>query len=364
MELFNATKMTAGYTMGMKPSGREWLVVVVKGTYSIPNHPEQPTQLAAKQSPLIEVDTFSGVPGFSATVYESDYAPVKPRCDVLLSGSAYAPRNMAATRVRVSLSVGPLKKSFDVVGNRVWRKGAVGISWTAPEPFTVMPISYDCAFGGIDSSHADPKRHSAFRQNPAGVGYHVNTAGTAIHGKPLPNTEEQGKPVIDFQGQYRPMAFGPVGRAWLPRASFAGTYDDKWFATQFPFLPDDFDERYYQAAPIDQQMEYPRGGEEVELLNLTPDGQLRFRLPSLDLPVEFIRDGSASVSAAACVDTIWLEPDQNRFSLTWRASIPLRRNVFEVPRCVIGTMPRGWYRARALGKTYYPSLRHLVADRS
>jgi len=31
MDLLNATKMQAGYTMGMKPDGRELLVVVVKG---------------------------------------------------------------------------------------------------------------------------------------------------------------------------------------------------------------------------------------------------------------------------------------------------------------------------------------------
>ena len=36
MELLNATKMTAGYTMGMRPDGRELLVVVVKGTFAIP----------------------------------------------------------------------------------------------------------------------------------------------------------------------------------------------------------------------------------------------------------------------------------------------------------------------------------------
>ncbi len=33
MELINATRMQAGYTMGMEPSGRELLVVVIKGTF-------------------------------------------------------------------------------------------------------------------------------------------------------------------------------------------------------------------------------------------------------------------------------------------------------------------------------------------
>lgn len=35
MELVNATRMTAGYTMGLEPSGRELLVVVITPTDAI-----------------------------------------------------------------------------------------------------------------------------------------------------------------------------------------------------------------------------------------------------------------------------------------------------------------------------------------
>ena len=36
MELINATRMVAGYNMGLEPSGRELLVVVIKGTFVLP----------------------------------------------------------------------------------------------------------------------------------------------------------------------------------------------------------------------------------------------------------------------------------------------------------------------------------------
>jgi len=36
LELINATRMVAGYTMGIEPSGRELLVVVIKGTFHLP----------------------------------------------------------------------------------------------------------------------------------------------------------------------------------------------------------------------------------------------------------------------------------------------------------------------------------------
>ena len=42
MDLLNATKMQAGYTMGREPSAREHLVVAVKGTFTIPKNGGEP----------------------------------------------------------------------------------------------------------------------------------------------------------------------------------------------------------------------------------------------------------------------------------------------------------------------------------
>jgi len=159
------------------------------------------------------------------------------------------------------------------------------------------------------------------------------------------------------------MAFGPIGRAWTPRVQLAGTYDQNWIDNIFPFLPPDFDERYYQAAPDDQQMDYPRGGEEVVLKNLTPEGYASFHLPEVDMPVVFYPKHGENIETQAVVDTIVIEPDLQRFTMTWRSHIPLRKNMFEIEQILVGTMPMGWYRARELGKTYYPSLAALVADR-
>lgn len=36
MDLLNATNMQAAYTQGMDKAGREYLVVVVKGTFTLP----------------------------------------------------------------------------------------------------------------------------------------------------------------------------------------------------------------------------------------------------------------------------------------------------------------------------------------
>ena len=108
MELINATRMTAGYNMGLEPSGRELLVVVIKGTFVLPKPGEQ-VRLHDEQLPLIMADTFTGEPGFSAPVREIDFAPCKHACDVLLTGHARAPTGRQVTRLRAGLRVGPME---------------------------------------------------------------------------------------------------------------------------------------------------------------------------------------------------------------------------------------------------------------
>ena len=360
MELLNATKMQAGYTMGMKPDGRELLVVVVKGTFNIPKNGEEAT-LAEEQMPLVMADEFTGEPGFSAPIYEADFSPFKPKCDVLLNGSAYAPGGKPTRRVEVSVQVGSWEKSLRVVGDRLWQKRWFMVGASRPQPFAVMPISYDKAFGGVDNSHNKESKHKAYMPNPIGVGFHSNLQSKAIKGMRLPNTETLRKPIKKPKDKYQPMALGPIGRGWEPRSKLGGTYDQNWIDNVFPFLPSDFQDAYYQAAPADQQIGYLKGQEEIRLTNLTPEGRTQFRLPAIKIPVVFFRKNENKLETTPVIDTLLIEPDLQRFSLTWRCHVPLKKNMFEVEQVVAGVMPKAWYRARELGKTYYRSLGELVA---
>jgi len=359
VQLIDATGMAAGYTLGLEPSGRELLVVVVKGTFHLPAG-GGPARLHEAQQPLIMADTFTGAPGLSAPYSEVDFAPHKARCDILLQGSAHAPGGRPAPRVPVGVRVGAWTKTFAVVGARSWQTRLGGVAAGAPEPFVVKPIGYDGAFGGLDVHHPDPARHAAYDANPVGRGFHRHLNSAWVDGSPLPDTEELERPVTAPDVAYRPMALGPVGRGWLPRRQLAGTYDQAWLDHTFPFLPADFDDRYYQAAPPDQQIDYPAGGEPVTLENLTPAGRTSFHLPALTVPVTFFRRGRGHDQVAAYLDTLAIHADQGWFTMTWRASQPLRRDIFEIPEVLAGSMPRGWWRARALGKTWHPSLAALV----
>jgi hypothetical protein len=345
MELVNATRMTAGHNMGLEPSGRELLVVVIKGTFALPK-PGESVRLHDEQQPLIMADTFTGEPGFSAPVYEVDFAPRKPACDVLLVGSAHAPEGRQVTRLRAGLRVGPMEKVFDVVGDRVWQAGLTGIRASAPQPFTTMLISYDVAYGGADRNSEDEAEHDAYSPNPVGRGWHKHLKNAWVDGKPLPNTEEPGKAVASPTDKHRPMSLGPLGRGWPMRARYAGTYDQQWLDDVFPFLPKDFNERYYQAASEDQQVPPPKDSMEVLLSGFTSDGVRQFMLPYLEPRVQvFPRRGEREVYVAT-LDTISFEPDLERFTMAWRVARPVQKGLHEIAQVVVGTKGREWWQKR------------------
>ncbi len=335
MELINTTNFQAGFTLGMDPDGRERVVVVVKGTYQLPTTDCEP-ELATEQAPLVVADEFSGEPGFSATIYEADFAPFKPRCDVLFNGSAYAPDGVPVTELTVGLRVGAMQKSFSVVGKRTWKRSLLAVKPSSPRPFTQLPISYDQAYGGRDVSAKNPDKEKSSVANPVGCGYYPLTSRGKLVGKPLPNTAEIGAVVTTRKGKSRPQAFGVVGRNFAARHPLAGTYDQDWTDNVFPFLPADFDPRYHQSAPPEQQIDYPHGGEKVVLVNITAQGRSTFRLPTVKVPVQFTKADRQQTEVDAVLDTIIIEPDQERLLLVWRASLPLRRDIFEVKQCVVG----------------------------
>lgn len=351
MELVNATRMVAGYNMGLEPSGRELLVVVIKGTFRLPEPGDPPGHFALHETqlPLVMADTFTGAPGYSAPIYEVDFAPRKPRCDILLLGSAHAPHGRPTTRVEVGVCVGGWRKTMAVVGPRHWECGLGSVVASPPGVFVQQPISYDVAFGGTDLLHEDAAQHAAFMPNPAGRGFHRHLRPAWVEGRPLPATEQIDAAVRDPGGSYRPMAFGPVGRGWVPRSGFAGTYDDEWLEKHFPFLPPDFDEQYFQAASMDQQVpleSFKAGPVDVLMANLTPEGLSRFTIPHLVAPVHVFPKRGEREDYTATLDTVVIEPDEGRFSLTWRVARPLKKNMFEVAQVLVGKKGREWWQQR------------------
>jgi hypothetical protein len=248
--------------------------------------------------------------------------------------------------MRAGLRVGPMTKVFDVVGDRVWQAGLTGISASEPQLFTEMPISYDRAFGGADRYSEDEKEHDAYLPNPVGRGWHRHLKSAWVDGTPLPNTEAMDQAVAAPDGIYTPMALGPLGRGWPARARHAGTYDDEWLADHFPFLPPDFNDRYYQAAPEDQQIPHPKAPLEVLLSGFTADGPRSFTLPFFEAPVHVFPKRGEREDLMATLDTITFDTDSECFTMSWRVARPLKKSMHEIAQVLVGKKGKEWWQQR------------------
>ena len=354
----NTTGMKAAFAVATDKTGRDHCVVVVKGTFIIGSDGE--ATLAEEQQPMVHADEHHGDPADTSIKYESDFAPFKPRADILVNGRAMSPTGRPVAELTVGLKVGALRKVVRVSGDRRWGKSLSGQTASEPKPFVEMPLVWERAFGGMDNSHENPKRHGAELRNLVGVGFRRNPDADAAEGLPLPNLELPGQPMRNWNDRVTPVGLGPVGRGWQPRLSFAGTYDEGWLEHRFPFLPEDFDERHFQSAPADQQTDYFQGGEMVHCANMSAEAQLRFVLPKVDLPVRF-RFWDREETAEPVLDTLIVEPDQRRFMLTWRTKIQLGRKLNALEEIHVGVPRKIVFTRRPSGKRQFRSIGDFIA---
>ena len=69
-----------------------------------------------------------------------------------------------------------------------------------------------------------------------------------MEGLPVPNLEDPAAPLEQIGQTPPPACLAPIAPSWLPRRLFAGTYDERWQRTRAPYLPDDFDPRFFASA--------------------------------------------------------------------------------------------------------------------
>jgi hypothetical protein len=327
-EVDNRTPFAAERAWVRDRDGAEIWLVAVKATFDI--LPDGSMIPSKEQPPVLYVPEYFGEPGKSSIKYEADLIRTKTTTDVLVVGQAHAPGGKAATEIDAGFRVGPLQKILRVIGDRTWEGGGI----SKPEPFVTMPLCYERAFGGVDLKSEHPDRDWEW-PNPLGTGFAVSRANS--NGLSLPNFEYPDRLIGSWDDRPPPAGFGPVGSHWQPRASYAGTYDDNWMKNRQPLLPEDFDDRFHQCAPADQQApQFLTGGEPVVLLNLTPSGNLRFLLPKVFLGFDTrFYDGDRQIHKTRKLHSVILEPDFPRVSLVWHSALPCHFKVQKLERTIV-----------------------------
>jgi hypothetical protein len=127
-----------------------------------------------------------------------------------------------------------------------------------------------------------------------------------------------------------PACFGASAPFWQPRAGYAGTYDEQWKTGRAPYLPEDFDKRFCNAAHPDLMYPgYMQGGEPVQISHMHPKGILKFDVPRVGLSTRITLAGS-DATPDFNLETLVLEPNQLRMSLVWRAALPCDKRALKI----------------------------------
>lgn len=324
LQLDNRTPFSASLSVLPDTAGVESAYGVVKATFELTD--AEPV-LAQRQLPLLAADVFYGDPAATSLRAVGEFSLPKPATDILLIATAIADR--PDTRVLdVTLRVGPVHKAVRVLGNRRWER--LGQEWrpTQPEPFDRMPLRWELAFGGR-AMGTDGAASEYEPRNPVGRGL-VADNDDAISGRPLPNLEDPYRLIRSPRDRPAPACFAPIAPTWSPRKDYAGTYDEAWQTGRAPYLPRDFDARYFQTAPPDLIAPgFLVGGEPVELRGCAPGAPLRFALPTCSLELIFDFDGQR-LPVVPSLETLFLEPDLGRFQLLWRGGIAVDKRLLRL----------------------------------
>lgn len=324
LQMDNRTPFATMFGLFPDEQGVDAVFPVLKATFSIGDR----LGLAEIQSPVVMVDEYLGEPDKSSLRQCSDMTFMKPATDVLLYGHAYTPQCKPRMEVDVGIRVGQQGKMARVFGDRIWLPRAVGFAPSDPQPFVKLPLTYERCFGGTDP--IDDDTVAMIEENPVGAGFHHPRGKTEIAGSRLPNIEDPGQLISSLADRPTPGGFGPSCPGWLPRRKHAGTYDEKWQKSRAPFLPHDFNPRFFNCAPPELQFTpHLKGGERVAAQSVDPDRPLEFKIPALQFRVT-VRINGESISHQPVLDTVLVDADNRTVSLVWRCKQECDKKMLQV----------------------------------
>ena len=233
----------------------------------------------------------------------------KANPEMLLVGNAYAPRDERVEAIETTLGLGPIEKKLAISGHSIWLKGFFGRRASAVHPFDTMPISWENAYGGSQSS-----------ENPVGVGAlgRGHREETLVA---LPNIRYPEELSLKYGSRLRAASYAPIPAQWRPRAQYAEMFDLQYIETDFPAMPGNLDFRVYNAAPVDQQFERLSGDETYTLKNLHRTSPIiGSALPNIR-PRVVLEVDTGFTEPDLTLETVWFLPEVDMGVLIYQGEI-------------------------------------------
>jgi hypothetical protein len=331
-EIVNHTGSPAQYFQSVDPHADVYHTIALKVTYDLSKLSDsgQPFK-ATPQQPLVFQDTFEGDPSETALLFENDLVPYKPKCDFyLVNAVSYAPKGEAGTDWCAGISLGDHQKVIRVVGPSTLERHLLGYKPLAIQAVTEVPIRYALAFGGtqINEQAAALSLEESIEEycprNPLGIGFASDEWIKRVKPKQMavPQLLDPNR-AFDGKLDYPVMGFTPIPKTWEPRRLLAGTYDEDWKRHVWPKLPIDHDYRFWNCAPNDQQVPFPKGGEAVQLLNLYKDcPRIRFFLPEHQYRCLLRLENGVMMFKPFKLDTVRIDMKTLLIHCTYRVAVP------------------------------------------
>jgi hypothetical protein len=327
MDISNSTRLSVLSFEQYDRERRERTVVLARGSYQL-RADADPVELEIPL-PFVLVDEAYGEPQSSSLRRASELCYAKPRTDLFfLDPRAVAPGGRATASWPVTVRIGRSTTRLEVTGRRVWSRSALGF-WRLeqPEPCEAVDIRYELAYGG---SWEGEKGRCIYAENPVGLGHVAPEMLAGREDIPAPRIQDPQQPPTLPNQPCAVVGLTPVSPGWQPRLGKAGTYDKRWLEQDWPHLPADFDEAFFNAAPL--VLQYPghiAGGEAVVVTGMAPGGPLEFRLPRFGRLVlhTYAMNGTRNdhVLQADCVT---LDLERRTVEIVWRTSFVPPATVF------------------------------------
>lgn len=317
----------------------EAAVLIVKGVFGI--NSDGGLGVIKDQPPIVEVDAFWGEENASSLKIEQEIAPSKTCTDVTVNAVARAPEGDELPEWPVSIEVKDrVFYEFYVRGPSEWRKSKGKWTLSDPEPVKEVPICYELAYGGSAPTDKEPE---FYEFNPVGKGFANEKLLEQSDPIPAPQIGDIAEFMAgDIRANMTVHGLGPIAKAWLPRRSEAGTFDEAWKNTRHPRMPKDYSFAFWNAAPKRLQLEpYLTGGEQFILKWFRHDPTpIEFTLPTVGVAAhKDTADGPKARLHLTDVAIDITDPDtsQHRVTLIWRG---LFANPDEIEAIHIAAAPR------------------------
>lgn len=320
MQFENSTLYQVEYFPHRVNQNEHRLIIVVKATFDFEN--DGNFELSDPQLEINYGEEMEETDNGAILLLDADTVPFKPKTDIIVLGNAYVPQGRASTFCKVAVKVGDFQRQIQIFGDRVWRKSSIvgEIEKSETQSFSEMPLDFRFSFGGSDAAG------NSCLENPIGRGFVSDLAKKSIEGVALPNIEDPNFLIEKWQDRPKPIGMGAIAKSWPQRMQYIGTYDERWQTQKAPDPPDDFNPLFYNSAHPAMQIDgFLKGDEEVELINLTPEGHEQFSLPNLN-PKGLVRiqDQSDDFPLPLNLDTLTIMTEQRQFFLLWRGQFAIK----------------------------------------